>query len=86
MTTPWLAAPRSLEGLAVLPGASVVVSLACAVVEPCDGGVIVPFEGVDMFEVVILLDAVCPVVVTLEWEEVLEVIVEFAAVPSPDAI
>lgn len=59
MTTPWLAAPRSLEGLAVLPGALVVVSLACTAVEPCDVGVIVvPFEGEDMLEVVILLDAV----------------------------
>lgn len=50
MTTPWLAAPRSLEGLAALPGILVVVSLTCAVVVRCDVGsaVVVPFEWDDV--------------------------------------
>lgn len=53
MMAPWLAAPRSREGLAALPcGFSVVVVLTCMVVPLCDavGHIVVPVVWDEAFD------------------------------------
>lgn len=63
MMAPWLAAPRSLDGLAAFGGFSVVVVLACMVVPLCDavGGIVVPVAGDEAFDEVSLAGMVVAV-------------------------
>lgn len=63
MMAPWLAAPKSLDGLAAFGGFSVVVVLACMVVPLCDavGGIVVPVAGDEAFDEVSLAGMVVAV-------------------------